>query len=348
MENFFKGSYKSFLLSFIIIFLGVTLMQFGIRVPNITKAMSFKPLETSKDKKAEEVFSKLKGKNESFVLNDKNKSFYYGDAAPTSFIVVDFDNGNILAEKNSSKPLPIASLTKVMTAVVALDLSGPSETFKVTRNAARQVPTKLGVVAGEKMTLEELLYGALLTSANDAVSVIKEGIDNKYQMPVFIDAMNEKAKFLNLKNSHFQNPQGFDSPKNYSTAEDLAMLSHYALTYYPFIENAVKKDYVFLPASNNHKQFDLYNWNGLLGVYPDVKGVKIGNTTSAENTMIALSERNGKRILVILLGAPGTIERDLWTSRLLDFGFEQTLGLTPVAITNYDLQQKYSTWKYWN
>lgn len=264
-----------------------------------------------------------------------------------SYLVVNYDNGEVLLEKSSSKELPIASLTKIMTAVVALDLASADEFFTVSNYAAKIEPTKIGVVPNQKMSLEELLHALLLTSANDSAQVIAEGVDTKYQAPgLFIKAMNEKAKVLGLSGSNFTNPQGLDNPENYSSAKDLSLLSHYALENYPLIAQVVKKDYQFLPENQNHKQFDLYNWNGLLGVYPGVLGLKIGNTEAAGYTMVTVSEREGKKVMVIMLGAPGVLERDLWTAKLLDEGFSK-LGLSPVGVTQNQLKAKYSTWKYW-
>lgn len=88
----------------------------------------------------------------------------------------------------------------------------------------------------------------------------------------------------------------------------------------------------------------LYNWNGLVGVYPHIIGVKIGNTGKAGKTTIVLSERENKKLLVVALGAPGIIERDLWASQLLDAGYHDILGLPAIDITEYDLRQKYATW----
>jgi len=263
----------------------------------------------------------------------------------TAYAVIDYDTGEIISDKNLSQRLPIASLTKIMSAVVALDLSSPEEYFSVSHRAAAMIPTKIGVVPGQKMMLGELLPAALLTSANDAAEVIMEGVDAKYGQAVFVEAMNMKAEFLGLKNTHFANPQGFDNEDNYSTVEDLAILSHYALTSYPLIAEIVKKDYQFLESDGNHKQFDLYNWNGLVDVYPNVFGVKIGNTNLAGTTTVVAAEREGKRILAVLLGTPDILERDLSASQLLDLGFEKKFNLAPVNVTEDDLRVKYATWK---
>lgn len=285
-------------------------------------------------------------KQSSILIPKVQAAGEYDDAS--AYAVVDLDSGEVLAEKNLSEQLPIASITKVMTAIVALDLADSEEAFTVTKTAANKIPTKIGVIPGQKMTLKELLNASLMTSANDATEVIRDGIDEKYgEDGLFIKAMNEKAKFLKMKNSHFENPQGFDNSENYSTAEDLSILAHYALNNYPLIADIVKKEYEFLDANNNHKQFDLYNWNGLIGVYPNVYGLKIGNTERAGTTTVVASKRDGRNLLVVLLGAPDVLKRDLWTSQLLDMGFEM-MGVQSVNITEEDLRAKYATWQYWN
>lgn len=273
-----------------------------------------------------------------YADGDYNQAFAYG--------VIDFKTGEILAEKNLKKKLPIASLTKVMTAVVALDLADKNDLFTISESASLQSPTKLGMIPGQKMKLEELLRAILLTSANDAAEVMKEGVNKKYGADIFVQAMNEKTKFLNLSTTSFSNPQGFDHPKHYSTVEDLSILTKYAIDKYPLIGQIVADDYEFLPEDQNHKQHDLHNWNGLIGVYPGVKGVKIGNTGKARVTTIVLAEREGKQILVVLLGAPTVLERDLWAAQLLDIGFAKSLDFVPVNVTKQDLTQKYSTWEF--
>lgn len=264
----------------------------------------------------------------------------------SALLAVDLDTGEILYEKNLDERLPIASITKVMSSVVALDLASPDTLFAVSEEASKVIPTRIGVVPHQQMTLEELIEGMLLTSANDTAEVVREGIDNSYKESVFIKAMNEKAKFLGLSNSSFSNPQGFDSSSNYSTVRDLAILSHYALKNYPVIAKAVRKDYQFLAENRHHKQYDLFNWNGLIGVYPRTIGMKIGYTEDAGKTTAVVSERNGKRILAVVLGAPDLFARDLWAARLLDIGYEKTLGLAPIEVTKKQLQDKYNSWSY--
>lgn len=270
------------------------------------------------------------------------------DLTENSYIAVDFTTGNTILSKNTSQKVPIASLTKIMSAMVALDLMSAQETITVSKYASLMPPTKIGISAGEKLTLDELLHGMLMTSANDAAQAVADGVNSKYQQNIFVWAMNRKAQLLGLKYTHFSNPQGFDNTQNYSTASDLAILSHYALTYYPEIARIVQEDYVQLPASSLHKQYDLYNWNGLLDVYPNVSGIKIGNTTAAKYTNIVVSQRENKEILVVMLGASGVLQRDLDAATLLDDAYQQEYALSPVGVNETMLMQKYQTWKYWN
>lgn len=295
----------------------------------------------------------LEKKPNTFSLNDSSSNAPQAYAAAdydnaSAYALFDLDTGDVLAEKNDTKHVPIASLTKIMTAVVALDLAQPDEKFTITQDAADQIPTKIGIVPGQKMRLGELMEAALMTSANDAAQEIHDGIDAKYGSPIFVEAMNRKAEFLGLQDTHFTNSEGFDNTQHYSSAHDLAVLAHYALQNYPLIAKIAQQDYVYLPANSDHKQFDLYNWNGLLDVYPGAIGLKIGNTENAGYTSVVIAKRQDKTLGVVLLGAPGIIQRDEWAAELLDLGFQKTLGLAPVDVTQQQLQAKYATWQYWN
>lgn len=336
---------KTFLTSFLFVFIFSLLQQSGFT----QRILLFSPLPKTRDIFTTDVLPRLQQiPKDSFSLSSKPSFIQSAQASEpydsvSAYVAIDFTNGNILAEKNKDIRLPIASLTKIMSAVVALDLADPSESFRVSQTASDIIPTKIGVIPGEELTLKELLEAALMTSANDAVQVMKEGIDNKYHAPVFVNAMNAKARMLGLTNSHFNNPQGFDG-NNYSSASDLAILTHYALSHYPVISDIIQKDYLYLPENSTHKQFDLNNWNGLLDVYPDVKGVKIGNTDAAGTTTIVLSTRENHPILVVLLGAPGIIQRDMWTATILDNVYADAFGLPPVQIDESMLRAKYASW----
>jgi serine-type D-Ala-D-Ala carboxypeptidase (penicillin-binding protein 5/6) len=343
--KFSSYSIKAFIASFIAVFAMVALSHLGVSTAKIIS-----PLPPKTDI-LEKIMPKLEQKENNFSL--KKTTFLISTAQASdeydeaeAYAVVDFHTGEIILSKNSEERNYIASVTKIMTAVVALDLAEQDEYFVVSEKAANQIPTKLALNPGDKLTLEELLNALLLTSANDCAKVIQEGIDQKYGEAVFVRAMNAKAETLGLKNSSFQNPAGFDGSEHFSTAEDVAVLSHYALANYPLISQIVSKDHSELYSNSNHPKYEwLNNWNGLIGVYPGASGIKIGNTDNAGHTTSVVAERDGKKLLVVLLGAPGVLERDLWASKLLDAGFEKW-GIEPAEITEENLREKYATWKY--
>lgn len=335
-------SVKTFFIGLFLTYLAAAIPHLWVKNNSIVSPI-LKPIDA-----LEKVKPQLETKTQSFQLKKTllPTAFAEGDFEQASgYAVTDLDNGQILLEKNMSKKLPIASLTKVMTAVVALDLAQPGEKFSVSEKAASQIPTKVMLKQGEEYSLDTLLNFMLISSANDSAEVIKEGIDKKYGEGTFIKAMNFKSKLIGLKNSHFTNTKGYDGNSHYSSAGDLSMLSAYALKEYPQIREIVSKEYADLTGGYDFR-FYLNNWNGLLGVYPGVYGVKTGNTGQAGHTMIVVSEREGKKVLVVLLGAPGVLERDLWTAQLLNLGFEKLAGLEPVQITEEQLRNKYASWKY--
>lgn len=352
-QGFSSLNWRVFWISLAVGFITALLQMFVSQIQLHSNLLMISPITNSIPDTFHTLIPKLSDKTDSYSLFNKREIIaktYSADSydqAP-AYIVTDYSTGEILLGKNYTERKPIASLTKIMTAVVTLDLAKPDELFTASSHAAGIQPTKIGLVSGQKLSVRELLHALLMTSANDAAEMISEGIDMKYGTPVFVKAMNRKAELLGMKNTSYDNPAGFDGNNNFSSAEDLAILSHYAMENYPLIAAIVKKDFVALEQNVNHKQYDLYNWNGLLGVYPDVFGVKIGNTDLAGKTTVVASNRQGKKILVVILGAPTVLERDLWASQLLDMGYQNTLGLGLVNVTREQLQAKYDSWRYWN
>lgn len=348
---------RTFWISLIVVFTIISLSRLGFRPPEFGNMFkeSMIGIVSPVDKSDiwDTVVEKLKQKQNNFQLKTTQSLITPALAVSDyenakAYAAMDYNSGKLVSSHNLDQKTPIASLTKIMTAVVTLDLAAPDEVFTISEKSVSEIPTKLGMIEGQQMRVDELLGGLLLTSANDCAQVLKEGVDSKYQENVFIKAMNEKARIIGLNSTHFDNPQGFDSRNNYSTPGDLLILTRYALENYPLIAQIVRQDYKFLPPDDNHKQFDLYNWNGLLGVYPGVEGVKIGNTNEAMYTTIVVSQREGRKILAVLLGATGVLERDLWTAQLLDFSFQQIADLPEVNLDKEVLLAKYNTWKYWN
>lgn len=331
-----------FLISLTITFLMIVIPHLGIRQnivsPVFKKNDTFKSLEP-----------KLQLKENRFQLHKEFIPVVSAGSdydASSAYAVSDLDSGQVIASKNLTVRLPVASLTKIMTAVVALDLVEPGEQFRISESAAMQVPTKVMLKAGEYFSLSDLLQSMLISSANDSAQAIKDGIDQKFGEDIFIRAMNEKAKILGLKNTHFTNAMGYDSPNQYSSAEDLSILSVYALKNYSLITQTASKEIEDLTKGGQDMRFYLQNWNGLLGIYPGVSGLKIGNTQKAGYTTIVVSERGGRKLLTVVLGAPGVLERDLWAAQLLDLGFNKLSGLAPVNVTENALKEKYASWQY--
>jgi D-alanyl-D-alanine carboxypeptidase len=258
---------------------------------------------------------------------------------------VDFNTGEVYYGFNSDRRMPMASTTKIMTAMTAMDLASLDEKFTVEEPATQVEPTVIGLKTGEKLTLRELIKGALLTSGNDAAAVIADGVGKKYNgdTSLFVRAMNEKAAFLGLKNTHFTNPQGYDDPQHYTTCEDLAVIARYALTHYPELQRIVMEKDDTIAANEFHHSFTLPNWNMLIDTYPGADGVKIGNTGDAGHTTVATATRNGKRVMAVVLGTSGILKRDLAAAELLNVGF-QKLGITPFTMSDDILRTRIKDW----
>ena len=230
-------------------------------------------------------------------------------------IVVDLSAGQILYQQAATTRYPEASLTKLMTAMVAADLA-PLDTVVTVPLAATQVePNHMGISAGEKLTLRELLDGLLLDSGNDAAEAIATGLVDRAS---FIRFMNVKAAALHLKASHFTNPSGLDEPDHYSTAYDLAVVSATLLADYPDLRAIVGSKQISIYATPLHKAFNPINIDRLLWTYPGAIGLKPGYTGAAGYCLAAAATRNGRTIVVVVLGST---QHFTDAATLLDFGF---------------------------
>ncbi|MBI4570933.1 MAG: D-alanyl-D-alanine carboxypeptidase [Chloroflexi bacterium] len=212
---------------------------------------------------------------------------------------------------------PPASLTKLATALVATERADLDETVEVRVNSALLVAstgsTVMGLEPGMRLSMRDLLHGLLLTSGNDAAIAIAEAVAGN--VPAFVDLMNEKAVALGLRNTHFANPHGLDDPALYSSALDMALLGH-ALLVHPELA-AIVRTKEYQPAWDGP---ELWNGNALLDLYPEAIGIKIGYTETAGQTIVAAAERNGRRLVVSVLGS-----RDRYADAmaLLEWGFAE-------------------------
>ncbi len=246
-------------------------------------------------------------------------------------LALDFETGQVFYSKKPHLHLPFASLAKIMTAMVALDHAAPDEILEVPPEAAMEkLPdgsSFMGVTPGEKYTVQDLLYGLLLPSGNDAARTLALSLAG--DLDTFVYWMNRKAKAIGLSDTHFTNPSGLDDSNSYSTVFDLAKLSHFALTRYPQIAQIVATRGHEILYTTEHKYLFFGNFNDLMLIYPNIDGVKPGNTEEAGSCLIATSTREGKRVMVIVLGTPA---RNPETIKLLDFSFER-LGVEPAVQT---------------
>jgi len=261
------------------------------------------------------------------------------------YLVFNLDSGEVYLASGATDKISPASFTKLLTGQVALDLGTPDQLLTATKTSVDKVPTTLGLKVGEQLKLSDLLRAAIATSANDAAATIAEGIatQNGLSLPDFISLMNQKATLLKMENSHFANPDGLDDDAQYSTLVDIAILVQNTVKNYPEIMAAAAPDREDLEESSTHGFYYISNWNGLLGVYPGVFGLKIAYTENAGNSTIVLSERNKIRLAVIVSGAPTLMDRDQAAAALLDQAFA-TQKIPPANVTEWQLKQHYKVW----
>lgn len=214
---------------------------------------------------------------------------------------MDIDSRTVLFEKNSQEKRQIASISKLITAIIILENHRMDETVTVSKNASQVEGRKVGLSPGEKILLENLMYGLLIHSGNDAAIALAE--HDAGNVDAFVQKMNEEVKTLGLKNTHFSNPAGLDDEKNFSTANDVALFALEALDQ-PFIRDAaqIKEKEIFsIDSKLRHR---LETTDDLLKdpLFP-IKGLKTGNTLGAGPSFVGFMEKDGHRILTVILGS---------------------------------------------
>lgn len=230
-----------------------------------------------------------------------------------SYLVMDVDSVVVLAKKDEGKLWPPASITKVMTAMVALE-SYPLEAV-VTVEPMRVEGQKMDLIQGEKITVHNLLYGLLVESGNDAAEALASYFPGGRER--FIEAMNIKAKAWHLNNTRFSNPSGIDGKYHFSTALDLARLTTMALKNEEFA-NIIATEKMVVESVDQSVTHHLENTNQLLASVNGVKGVKTGWTEEAGESLVALTERDGHRVVTVVLGSE---DRFRETEKLIEWCF---------------------------
>lgn len=231
--------------------------------------------------------------------------------------LVDLDTRMVMWEKDPETIRAPASLTKLVTAMVAVDDAGSlDKVVQVTPQATQVVPSVMGLTAGERLTVRQLLDGLLLDSGNDAAEALASGIVPRDR---FIQQMNLKAGSIGLTNSHFMNPSGLDAVGHGMSAHDLVHVAAYLDKYYPEVAVIAATKDVAIPATSDHKAFYPHNLNRLLWSYPGATGLKTGLTDNAGGCMLATATRGGRHLIVIVMNDTGRSTADAAT--LLDYGF---------------------------
>ena len=246
-----------------------------------------------------------------------------GGAPATPYLVVDADSGQVLLNNEGSATWYPASLTKLMTVYVALDsvragkltLDTP---LIMSSRAARMPPSKMGFRPGTEVTLDNALKMLMVKSPNDVAVMVAEGISGSVE--AFADEMNATAQRLGMNDSHFVNPNGLHNPNHVSSARDMAILARALLRDFPD-----HQDLFNIGALQLNNQY-IANHNGLLGKYPGADGMKTGFTCPAGFNVVASANHFGRRLIVVVLGAPSARERNQVAADLFDRGFATGQG----------------------
>jgi D-alanyl-D-alanine carboxypeptidase (penicillin-binding protein 5/6) len=262
-----------------------------------------------------------------------------GQAAPTrpmpeapeieaqAWALMDADSGVYLDGKNPDERLPIASTTKIMSALVVLEQGADLEReVTISQDAEAFVGftySNVGLIAGERVTVRDLLVAALVPSGTEAVYALAEALGDG-DVNRFVEKMNEQASSMELENTSFESPAGFDTPDNYSSARDLAKIAHAAMEY-PVFAEIVRMQQATLNTQN--REINVFNTNNLLGFYPEATGIKTGTSPAAGPSLVASAGNGEESYIAVLLDA-----------RDDEYRFEAAQTLLEYAFANYDRQ----------
>jgi D-alanyl-D-alanine carboxypeptidase (penicillin-binding protein 5/6) len=258
-------------------------------------------------------FDRFEFSNLWLAINKQPSLPIHGQAA----YLIDLDAREVLWARDPETSRAPASLTKLITAMVAVDDAGSLDrTVIVAREATEIIPSVMGLSPGEHLTVHELLDGLFLDSGNDAAEALARGIVPRDR---FIRQMNQKAKSIGLSASHFVNPSGLDAPGHGMSAHDLAHAAAYLDQYYPALAAIAGTKDVYIPATADHKAFNPHNVNTFLSSYPGATGLKTGLTDNAGGCIVATATRGGRHLIAVVLNATRHSADD--AAVLLNYGF---------------------------
>lgn len=234
-----------------------------------------------------------------------------------AYVLMEQNSGRVISASNENTRLPMASTTKIMTGLLAVESGKLDNTYSVPAEALRVEGSSVGLIAGENLTLRDLVYGLMLESGNDAanaIAIILGGTSDK-----FVEMMNLRAKNLKLENTHFCNPSGLYNENHYTSARDLAKLAAFAMKNKDF-EKIVSTKSIRIPLNGVKDGRLLKNHNDLLGSYDGAIGVKTGFVKKSGRCLVSCARRNGVELVAVTLDDPSD-----WKDhkQLLDSGFSQ-------------------------
>ena len=266
------------------------------------------------------------GVNAQAPLNSPQTHFFSGgidneeagiSLSAQSAIMIEAGSGEVVYSKNPDQRMPMASTTKIMTALVALENCDLQKKVTVSRDATNIEGSSIYLYPGEEMTMLDLLYGMMLESATDAAAAI--AIEIGGDIEGFADMMNEKARALGLENTHFDNPHGLDSEEHYTTARELAIIAREAYSHPKFkeIASTLKKT---IPLDGDEGARLLINHNKLLRRYEGATGIKTGFTKKSGRCLVSSARKDSLEFIAVTLNSP-----DDWNDhkKMLDLGFSR-------------------------
>lgn len=290
-------------------------------------------MKTFADEETEEINEQ---ELKEYIIQASTEQMKQPNINSRAVLILDRGSNTVIYEKNGYTKRAMASTTKIMTATVVLENSNLTDTVEISKKAAGTGGSRLGLKTGDKVSVNDLLYGLMLRSGNDAAVALAEHVGGSVEQ--FAEMMNKKAKQLNLQNTHFITPHGLDKDEHYTTAYELAKLASYALNNKKFATIV------------NTKQCNIYingqiktisNTNELLGNLYGVDGVKTGFTNNAGRCIVTSTTRNGNQIICVVLGADTKKIRTQDSVKLIEYAFS---NFEYVQIKK-QIQEEFAKWE---
>jgi serine-type D-Ala-D-Ala carboxypeptidase (penicillin-binding protein 5/6) len=241
-----------------------------------------------------------------------------------AYLVQNGVTGEVLAQRADRQRLPMASITKLMTVLVALQHAQLNDMVTVSRRAAAVGESSIYLRKGDRLTVRELVEAALIQSANDAAVALAEYVGGSQS--AFVAMMNAEAQRLGLRDTHFVNPDGLDAPGHYSSAHDVTRLARIAM------KDRVIREVVDERTAQISGERTLNTWNDLLGSYPGLIGVKTGHTTAAGWSQVAAARSHGVTVYATILGSPARDTRNSDLAALLTWGLTRYRTVHPITV----------------